>query len=236
MVEEDEEDRWELRSTEPGNPDADNVEKQSSGKKDSELSQRARDILPLANFRCPNTCQYGQNCINKITMQDFAKEREKVWGTVDSAYRTRTARGGEIQRILERAYNPNRKVFEFSVYSSIFNQFIQICEAAMLVILHLFSGSLLDFKNFHPTEQWRAARKTITGQVNAMKRPRKNPKLKFDHAFAYLERYKEKSCERLPVAPPKDHPDGVRVAPFKNIGGLFKQYEDDNKSDPLAAS
>ena len=42
-----------VKDTEPGNPDSDTVEKPLSGKKDSELSQRARDILPLANFHCP---------------------------------------------------------------------------------------------------------------------------------------------------------------------------------------
>ena len=94
----------------------------------------------------------------------------------------------------------------------------------------------MDSKTFRPTDQWSAIRGKIKNQANSSKRQRKAANLKFDHAYAYLESFKEKSCERLPIAPPKEHPGGVRVAPFKNIGGLFKQYEDDNKSDPLAAS
>jgi hypothetical protein len=125
----------------------DSLSKNALKKDDSHLNQRAREILPLADFTCPSSCKFGQDCINKITLKDLARERGKIWGTMKSASRDRASRAIEIDATLRRAYDSNEKVFNFKLHSSITGALVQICEIAIVVILHLFRGSHVDVKN-----------------------------------------------------------------------------------------
>ena len=189
-------------SSDDGSKYNDSLSRKVSKKDGSHLNQRAREILPLADFTCPSSCKFGQNCINKITFKDLARERGKIWGGMKSADRDRAARAIEIDSILRRAYDSNEKVFNFKIHSSFTGVLVQICEIAMVVILHLFKGSLVDVKNIAVSHQWRKARDNISGKAFVVKRKRSNAANKTEAAVAYLERFKETSCDSSPTANP----------------------------------
>ena len=195
-----------------------------SSKKDKDLSERARDILPLANFTCPTSCDFGRNCINKFVLKDIGREREKVWGMMGHVAPNRTERGQNLEKLLNDSFNPAEKKLNFKIFSSIVNDFVTVCEIAMAVILNVFRGSLVEPSHIRVSSKWKSIRDVLVGDAISVKRPRQKVSLKFTHALGWLENYKAKSCDRLPTAAPLGHPGGVRVVPHRKMSGLYNAY------------
>ena len=169
-----------------------------SGKKDKDLSERARDILPLANFTCPATCSFGRNCI-------IGREREKVWGMMGHAAPNRTERGRNLEKIFYDSFNRTEKKFNFKIYSSIANDFVTVCEIAMVVILNVFRGSLVERSHIRVSTKWKSIRDVLFGDAISVKRPRRKVSLKITHTLGAIENYEAKSCDHYCDCPCSDH-------------------------------
>jgi hypothetical protein len=200
------------------------------------LTDRARDILPLAKFSCPNTCGFGGNCINKIVLLDIAREREKIWGELGHSAPNRTTRAEAVERHLRESYDPTGGGFKFKIFSSIVGESISICEIASAVILNLFKGNLIEPSHIRVSSQWKKFRDIILGKYIQAERQRGRRALKYTHALGFIENYKEKSCDKLPTAAPKAHPRGVAVVPHKRLSGFYRSYQLQHEDDPLSVS
>ena len=99
---------------------------------------------------CPNSCKFGKECLQKLTVGQVCQFRKRYWGGPYEAAPKDKDRKQKSIDILKDCYDVFNKTFNFRILKIDGENFDQVCEGAFLVALGKQENMQLSQVSFSP--------------------------------------------------------------------------------------
>jgi hypothetical protein len=170
----------------------------SNYKRDDVATKNEYCRIPLEDFlqmKCnSNLCEYGGKCIQKTTIEQLERLREKIWGCFNSEAPTASQRKKIIDEILQASFVKHKGKFRFITGGEPGNYNL-VCEAGYLILLGLSKNRNASQCSY----QWKQAKNRVLGKtIETFQKPHK--KEKADSATAYISYITNKIADTSPYA------------------------------------